>query len=206
MMTALEYLMGEPLPLHRVQEAIIDFCRGRRDVVVYGAQAVNLHVAEPRMSQDVDILTPRPREVAQALAERLHDEFGVAVRVREVKPDTGFRVYQQRREGSRHLADVRLSEIDLSDTVERDGVLFASLPLLVAMKVHAWSRRRLAPKGGTDIADLRRLLLARPDLRHDDAQVLESIEKIGGDEATRAAWQEVLSAPVVSDEDVDEGY
>ena len=44
MFIAAEYHMHEPLPLHRVQEAIIDFCRGRQDAVVFGAQAVNVYV------------------------------------------------------------------------------------------------------------------------------------------------------------------
>lgn len=50
--------MHEPVPLASVHEAIFEFCRGRADATVFGAQAVNFHVPVPRMSQDVDLLSP----------------------------------------------------------------------------------------------------------------------------------------------------
>ncbi len=139
--------MREPLPLHRIQEAIFEFCRGRADVVVFGAQAVNVYVSTPRMTQDVDLLCCQPREQADALAKAIGDGFRIAARVREVIPGKGFRVYQLRREGNRHFADVRLADFPLDDSVELGGIRYVSLPTIVALKVRALSRRRLAPQG-----------------------------------------------------------
>ncbi len=49
-LTFREFMMGEPLPLATLQQAILEFLRGRNDVVVFGAQAVNAYVNEPRMT------------------------------------------------------------------------------------------------------------------------------------------------------------
>ena len=59
--------MKEKLPLSGIQNAVLEFLQGRDDAVVYGAQAVNAYVDEPRMTQDVDILSDR----ASALAAEL---------------------------------------------------------------------------------------------------------------------------------------
>jgi hypothetical protein len=201
MLTATEYLMREPLPLHRVHEAIFDFCRGRTDLTIFGAQAVNLYVAEPRMTQDVDIFSATPRQTAEALANALNEAFHVAVRVREIAGGKAYRVYQLRNDGNRHLADVRLTEFSLDDSTEQEGIRYASLPLMVAMKAAALAKRRMAPKGATDLADVRRLLLAHPELRSADGPVAEAIERIGaGDEVARV-WEELRNQPAVPDED-----
>ena len=49
--------MQETLPLATIQDAVLDFLRGRKDAVVFGAQAVNAYVDEPRMTQDIDLLS-----------------------------------------------------------------------------------------------------------------------------------------------------
>jgi hypothetical protein len=158
------------------------------------------------MTQDVDLLSPRPREEADALAQALGSRFRVAVHTREVGAGTGFRIYQLRREGNRHFADVRLAEFPLDDSIERDGILYVSLPTLIALKLRALSRRRLAPKGATDLADLRRLLLSNPELRSEQGPVSDAIQRIGGGEDVASTWRELLSEPTVTDEEVDEGY
>lgn len=53
--------MREPLPLATIQESVLEFLRGRDDAVVFGAQAVNAYVQESRMTQDIDLLSPRRR-------------------------------------------------------------------------------------------------------------------------------------------------
>ena len=40
-LTFQEFAMDERLPLAAIQDAVLDFLRGRNDVVVFGAQAVN---------------------------------------------------------------------------------------------------------------------------------------------------------------------
>jgi hypothetical protein len=206
MLTANEFTMSESVPLYRVQEAIFEFCRGRRDTVIFGAQAVNVHVAHPRMSQDVDLLATDPQTIADALAATIRKKLHIAARVREVKPGKAYRVYQVRRDVKRHLADVRLAEFPLKDIVERRGVRYTSVPLTLAMKVCALVKRRLAPKGATDLADIRRLLLAHSELRKVGGPVAGHIDTLGGGSEAIEAWRQLVAEPVVSDDDADEGY
>ena len=63
--------MHEPLPLSKIQEAVLEFLQGRDDAVLFGAQAVNAYVSEPRMTQDVDILSTRAKALAEELREYL---------------------------------------------------------------------------------------------------------------------------------------
>src|SRR5437762_4039269 len=101
-----EFAMREPLPLAKIQEAILEFLRHRDDAVLFGAQAVNAYVDDPRMTQDIDILSPRAAELAEELRSHLGRTFGIAVRVRVVAEGKGFRVFQLREPKNRHLADV----------------------------------------------------------------------------------------------------
>jgi hypothetical protein len=204
-LSAREFHLREPVPLARVHEAILEFCRGREDLVVFGAQAVNVHVGQLRMTEDVDLLARAPRAVAEELAAHLRALLQIATRVRVVKPGAGFRVYQPRKEGTRHLADVRLAEVDLGEPDVKDGVRYTSAPVTLAMKVCALHKRRFAPKGATDLADVRRLLLAHPKLRQERGVVSDLIGRIG-EPGVVETWQSLLSEPLVSDAEVDEGY
>ena len=197
--------MNEPVPLARVHEVIFEFCRGRDDVVVFGAQAVNLHVATARMTEDVALLVRSPESLADELSAHLHRLLRIAVRVREVKPGIGYRIYQPRKEGSRHLADVRLADVDIGEPVVRDGIRYTSPAVTLAMKICALEKRRFAPKGATDLADVRRLLIAHPELREEQGVVSAAIERLGEPRAIEA-WRALLKEPIVSDDDVDEGY
>src|SRR4051812_38659977 len=108
-LTLREFAMREPLPLAEVHDAILEFLRNRDDAVLFGAQAVNAYVDEPRMTQDVDILSTRARELAEELRVHLAAKFTIAARVREMAGGKGYRVYQLRQPKNRHLADVRLT-------------------------------------------------------------------------------------------------
>ena len=109
--------MREPLPLAQIQEAVLEFLREREDVVLFGAQAVNAYVGEPRMTQDIDLLSTRAKDLADELREHLSQQFHIAVRVREVGAGKGFRLYQVQKTGSRwHLVDLRSVE-DLPETI-----------------------------------------------------------------------------------------
>jgi hypothetical protein len=103
------------------------------------------------------------------------------------------------------LADLRLADIDLGEPVVVDGIRYTSPADTLAMKVCALGKRRFAPKGATDLADARRLLLAFPELRVERGIVSDRIGRIGEPDALDV-WRELLLEPVVSDEDVDEGY
>src|SRR5260221_571596 len=104
-LTFREFMMREPLPLTTVQQAVLEFLRGRDDVVVFGAQAVNAYVDEARMTQDIDILSTHAEEVAEELCAYLRQRFHIALRVRRVSAGRGLRVFQVRKSGNRHLVD-----------------------------------------------------------------------------------------------------
>src|SRR3954465_15382523 len=100
-----EFAMNEPLPLAKIYDAVLQFLRHRDDAALFGAQAVNAYVDEPRMTQDVDIMSPRAAELAEELRTHLATTFHIAVRVRAVAEGKGFRVFQLREPKNRHLAD-----------------------------------------------------------------------------------------------------
>src|SRR4051812_44329945 len=122
-LTFQEFVMHESLPLSKIHGAVLEFLQGREDVVLFGAQAVNAYVSEPRMTEDVDLLSTRAEEFSEELREHLSEKFHIAVRVREIK-DKGFRLYQVKKEGNRHLADVRIvAEFPETRKVENIRVL-----------------------------------------------------------------------------------
>ena len=73
---------------------MLEFLRGRDDVVVFGAQAVNAYVGEPRMSQDIDLLTTHADSLAEELRQFLSDRFHIAVRVCVIGAGKGYRLFQ----------------------------------------------------------------------------------------------------------------
>src|SRR5690242_21539942 len=89
-----EFAMREPLPLATIHNAVLEFLRGRDDAVLFGAQAVNAYVSEPRMTQDIDLVSSRAAELAQELCDHLGQQFRIAVRVRQVGKGQGYRLYQ----------------------------------------------------------------------------------------------------------------
>lgn len=88
-LTFREFAMREPLPLAAVHKGVLEFLRGRDDVVVFGAQAVNAYVNEPRMTQRPDLLSTHADVVAQQLRDNLHQRLRIAVRVRRVSEGQG---------------------------------------------------------------------------------------------------------------------
>ncbi len=106
-LTFREFVMAESLPLATIHEAVLEFLRDRDDAVLFGAQAVNAYVDEPRMTQDVDILSLRAKDFAREMREYLHQRFHIAVRVRTVAQNQGYRVFQVTKPKNRHLVDIR---------------------------------------------------------------------------------------------------
>lgn len=195
--------MSETLPLATIQEAVLEFLRGRDDAVVFGAQAVNAYVPEPRMSQDIDLLSPRAAELAEELRAHLSDRFHVAIRVREVADGRGYRLYQIQKTGNRHLVDIRLVQ-SLPPSQRISQVLVASPEELVALKVIAYHQRRGQPKSGTDWRDVTMLLLAFPELKQNSGLVSERLKaENAGDEAMKL-WRELVDLEIQSTEDDDE--
>src|SRR2546427_12216054 len=106
-LTFKEFAMREPLPLATIHEAVLDFVRGRDDVVVFGATAVNAYVSEPRMTQDIDLMSTNAAELAEDVREYLSERFHIDVRIRVIRGGKGYRLFQIRKTGNRHLVDVR---------------------------------------------------------------------------------------------------
>ncbi|MGI8640177.1 MAG: nucleotidyl transferase AbiEii/AbiGii toxin family protein [Pyrinomonadaceae bacterium] len=197
-LTFQEFAMRETLPLSKIHQTVLEFLLGRKDVVLFGAQAVNAYVSEPRMTQDVDLLSTRAGEFAEELREHLSEKFHIAVRVREVG-DKGLRIYQVRKEGNRYLIDIRpVTEFPDTQTIEEIQVLS---PLeLIASKVISYHSRRGKPKSGTDWRDLAMLLLRFPELKEKVSSALQA-KNVG--EAILETWAELESQDFQPEDDND---
>ena len=202
-LTFQEFAMNEPLPLSKIQGAVLEFLQGRDDAVLFGAQAVNAYVSEPRATQDVDILSTRAKELAEELREHLSEIFHIAVRVQEVGEGKGIRVYQTRKEGNRHLVDVRIEkEFPATQKIEQIQVL---TPVeLIVSKILSYQARRGKPKSGTDWRDIAMLLVRFPDLKISDGEVAAILsERKAGDNAINF-WNELIQQDFsIEDEDND---
>ncbi len=183
-----EFVMHEELPLSKIHQAVLEFLQGRNDVVLFGAQAVNAYVSEPRMTQDVDLLSVRAEEFSEELREHLTETFHIAVRVREIK-DKGFRLYQVRKEGNRHLADVRITA-DFPETETIENIRILSPLELIVSKVISFQSRYGKPKSWTDRRDLAVLLLRFPELK--EKVLANLLEKKVGAEVLET-WAEIES-------------
>src|SRR5213082_2662288 len=177
-LTFQEFVMHEPLPLASIHEAVLEFLRGRDDVVVFGATAVNAYVSEPRMTQDIDLVSTRATELAEEIREYLSERFHIAVRVRVIGAGKGYRLFQIQKPRNRHLVDVR-NTASLPHAERIEDVLVVSPPELIAHKVISYHARRGQPKSGTDWRDLAMLLLAFPELKKEKGSVSEALKSIG---------------------------
>ncbi|MEJ7623350.1 MAG: nucleotidyl transferase AbiEii/AbiGii toxin family protein [Pyrinomonadaceae bacterium] len=197
-----EFVMHEPLPLSKIQEAVLEFLQGRDDAVLFGAQAVNAYVSEPRATQDVDIMSNRAKEFAEELRSHLSDRFHIGVRVREIG-DKGLRIYQTRKEGNRHLVDVRIQpELPATQLIENISVLTPAE--LIASKVTSFISRYGKEKSWTDRRDLAALLRRFEELKTRDGEVEQLLCKQGRDKKVMDFWHELVDqAPVIEFEDDD---
>jgi hypothetical protein len=201
-LTFREFAMREPLPLATIQAAVLGFLRGRDDAVVFGAQAVNAYVDEPRMTQDIGLLSPRAKELVQELRDYLSQRFHIAVRVRQIGEGKGYRLFQIRKSGNRHLVDVRPVET-LPPTRRIARVLVLAPAELIAGKVIAYCQRRGKPKSGTDWRDLAMLLLKFPKLKRDPGPVGDCLQAVGADPAVLAVWRELVAQNIQPEDEED---
>jgi hypothetical protein len=202
-LTFREFAMREPLPLATIQNAVLEFLRDREDAVVFGAQAVNAYVDEPRMTQDIDLLSPRAEELAQELRDYLRQRFQIAVRVRQVGEGRGYRLFQVRKSGNRHLVDVR--PVATLPSAQRIAQVLVIAPAdLIASKVIAYHQRRGKPKSGTDWRDLAMLLLTFPELKHDLGPVADCLRAAGADPAVLTVWTEIVAQEIQPADEEDE--
>jgi len=82
--------MNDPLPKGVLQQAVVDFLNGRDDAAIFGAIAVNVYIDERRMTEDVDILSPRAADLAEELRRQLSDQFHITVRERTIRDGSGY--------------------------------------------------------------------------------------------------------------------
>jgi hypothetical protein len=194
-LTLREFAMKEPLPLAKIQEAVLEFLRNREDAVLFGAQAVNAYVDEPRMTQDVDILSTRASELAEELRLQLSTMFHIAVRVRAVAGGNGYRIYQVRQPKNRHLADVR--QVDALPPAQMIADIRIPKPEdLIAQKIISLSARRGQPKADTDRRDLKVLLLAMPHLKSGEGPVLDRLVARQASEQALAEWYDLVASEI----------
>lgn len=193
--------MSETLPLSTIQNAVLEFLRDRDDVVVFGAQAVNAYVDEPRMTQDVDLMSQRAADLAVELREHLNQLFHIAVRLREIGEGRGYRLYQVQKTGNRHLVDLRpVAELPAAQRIA--NVLVMAPADLVASKVISYHQRRGTPKSGTDWRDLAMLLLTFPELKRDPGLVTDRLQAADVDAVILEVWSELVKQEIqMADED-----
>ena len=192
--------MREPLPLATVHEAVLEFVRGRDDVVVFGATAVNAYVSEPRMTQDIDLMSTRAAELAEEVREFLSERFHIAVRVRTIGEGKGYRVFQIRKGGNRHLVDLRpIQTLPQAELI--DGIKVVTAAELIARKVISLHSRRGQPKSGTDWRDVAMLLLTFPDLKNQSGPVSKIMNSLGATEEEMKTWSEVVQQEISKPDD-----
>jgi Nucleotidyl transferase AbiEii toxin, Type IV TA system len=202
-LTFSEFAMREPLPLSTIHETVLEFLRGRNDVVVFGATAVNAYVSEPRMTQDIDLMSTRAPELADELRENLAERFHIAVRVRVIGEGKGYRLFQVRKTGNRHLVDVRpVKSLPNSQTVDEIHVL--SPPELIASKVSSYHSRQGQPKGFSDRRDLAILFLTFPELQSESGAVADALKSAGASTAEMNTWLELVAQEISAPSDDDE--
>lgn len=187
--------MREPLPLATIHDAVLEFLRGRDDVVVFGATAVNAYVDEPRMTQDIDLMSTRAAALAEELREHLSERFTIAVRIREVAKAKGYRLFQIQKSGNRHLVDVRAVD-SLPESKLIQDISIASPTELIAQKVISYQSRRGQPKSGTDWRDLAMLLLTFPELRVESGPVFDALRTLDANKDVIQTWRELVNQEI----------
>jgi hypothetical protein len=199
-LTFKEFAMGEQLPLATIHDAVLEFLRGRDDAVMFGAQAVNAYVGEPRMSQGIDLISTRATELAEELREYLSERFHIAVRVRVIGAGKGYRLFQIQKARNRHLVDLRAAE-SLPHAERIEDVLVMSPPELIAHKVISYHARHGQPKAGTDWRDLAMMLLTFPELKKEEGAVSDALSLMKASEDVMRAWGKLVAQEIVEPED-----
>jgi len=194
-LTFKEFAMREPLPLATIHDAVLEFLRGRNDIVVFGATAVNAYVSEPRMTQDIDIMALHGPELAEELRKHLSERFRIAVRVRVIREGKGYRLFQMQKTGNRHLVDVR-PVVSLPQSQAVGEVLVPTPPELIARKVTSYHARRGQPKGFSDMRDLALLFLTFPELKTETGPVSESLRAMAASADEMSTWSELVAQEI----------
>lgn len=195
-------MTNESLPLAEIHQVVLKFLRGRNDVILFGAQAVNAYVGTPRMTQDVDIMALGGEAFSEELRSHLHDALKIAVRVRAVASGKGYRIYQLRSPTNRHLVDIRAVDV-LPAFQLIDDIRVVDPVALLALKVISMTERPHTPKGLTDQADVMRLLITFPQYKVTDSPVLEALQNLGAKSTAFTGWSEFINQEIQPDAEDD---
>lgn len=199
-LTFQEFIMSEPVSLAAIQQAVLEFLRERNDAVLFGAQAVNAYVTEPRMTQDIDLLSDQAQKLAQSLKTYLHDRFHIAVRIRKVAQRRGYRLYHIRKEGNRHLVDIQQVKT-LPHSQKIAGIHVMAPADLIASKVISYQRRQGQPKSGTDWRDIAMLLLRFPELKSYTGSVQDCLEAENVEPIILKHWRDFVEQDIQAEND-----
>lgn len=195
--------MREPLPLATIHDAVLEFLRGRTDVVVFGATAVNAYSDEPRMTQDIDLMSTRAADLAEELRAYLSERFHIAVRTLTVAGGKGYRLFQVQKDGNRHLVDVRpVNSLPESNVIEEVRILVPAQ--LIAQKTLSYHSRQGQPKGFSDMRDLAILFLAFPELKKSAGPVSQALETFRASADQMRTWYELVAQELKVPNDDDE--
>jgi hypothetical protein len=190
--TNFDNLTREPLPLATIQNAVLEFLRGRDDAVVFGSQAVNAYVKKPREAEEIDLLSMRTAKLATELRDYLSRRFRCELRIRKMGEGHGRRVYQALKTGNRNLVYIRpVESLPLAKRIAK--VLIVAPEELIARKVITYHQWHGQPKADAERRDLAMLLLTFPELKREDGPVAERLRVAGADETVMAVWKELVT-------------
>lgn len=122
--------------------------------------------------------TTRGIDFAEEMRAYLAERFRIAVGVHAVRGGIGYRIYQVRREGNRHLADMR-PVTSLPSWRLAGNVRVVTPEEAVAGKLLAYVGRQLKPHSFVDRRDVVELLLAFPVLKTGIGPVRERLVAVG---------------------------
>ena len=194
--------MNESLPLGQIHQTVLKFLQERKDVVLFGAQAVNAYVDVPRMTEDVDVMAIHGEALSKELCAHLHQAHKIAVRVRNVASGKGYRIYQLRTPTNRHLVDIR--QVDALPVWQLiDDICVIDPVELLALKIISMSARSHTPKGQTDKADLMRLLITFPEYKSIDNAVVKSLNRLSATSMAHQAWIDLVARDIQPDSNDD---
>ena len=197
-----EFAMSISVPLSEIHRTVLTWLRNRKDSVLFGAQAVNAYVGEPRMTVDIDLMSEVAEYVASEICDSLHKTHHIAMHTRVVANGKGFRVYQLQSEGNRHLVDIRqVASLPPNNSIS--GVLVILPCDLIAQKVISMIARKNTPKSLTDQADILRLILAFPELQAYEGTVLQAMQRYDATETATLAWRDLSSREISPNNDDD---
>lgn len=194
-LTLREFARNDPLPLARIQDAVLQFLRHRQEAVLFGAQAVNAYVDESRMTPEVDILSTRAAHFSEELAAFLTGALGVAVFVHKGARGRSFRLHQVRQPKNRRLVHVRqVARLPPTRTIA--DIRVPTPEELIAQKVISAARRCAQPKGDTDRRDLKVLLLAHSHLKSQTGPVFDRLSALNADKRAKEEWRKLVESEI----------